>query len=168
MKEYTKGNILLNDLGGGFYLYRYDEYVENFTKQDLLDLHSLLSEILETPTVKEPISEGLHTHTLLSRKDGSYYCSACLDEAVITPPSNSEKEECCVCVEGGEGGMFPGCPCKCHQEEVKEDTKKDIRMLMSGYPPKEPVKKPLLAIFNGKIDVNESLRRIAKYLDQTK
>lgn len=140
MKEYTKGNILLNDLGGGFYLYRYDEYVENFTKQDLLDLHSLLSEILETPTVKEEIGDKPYNRG----NPKEMWCLDCPVHCQGNPPSNSEKEE------------------------VKEDTKKDIRMLMSGYPPKEPVKKPLLAIFNGKIDVNESLRRIAKYLDQTK
>ena len=93
--------------------------------------------------------------------------------------------------------MFPGCPCKCHKEEAKEDTKKEheesyiegcgcdkcwkdavrrLKEFVRDEPPKEPVKNPTFLVYDiyGEgatatkvLNMRRSLEVIAKYLDET-
>lgn len=115
MKEYKKGDVeIMEDIHGDFGVSKCGgKYYAWFGKEDLADLHSLLSDLLETNTVKEPACTDC-PHDLTPTNTDE-------DLVTVTPPSNSEKEECCEL--GGNSDHYHGDDGKAYKykEEVKEE-----------------------------------------------
>lgn len=155
MKEYKKGDQ------------EYTDFVKSglnvgFTDDQIDFLWSWFETppVLETPTVKEENPYCKCGRCLAC--DGCHLMKVNCTCQPVTPPSNSEKEKEDTKKECKHPSWMTNSIIGAKTVGTQCGIEADIE------PPKEPVKKPLLAIFNGKIDVNESLRRIAKYLDETK
>lgn len=76
-----------------------------------------LNELLETHTVKEPIVDCSWCRSQMPISADTpivFHLYGCPNKN--TPPSNSEKEECCEMVKNGQG--FHNL--SCHKEEIKE------------------------------------------------
>lgn len=101
-KGYKKGNVEIGLSGALYYIAvqdsRQNTMLLGLGTQELLDIKEGISQVLETPTVKERMYSEHTGHLIIcSSQSGSPFdCHVCNP----TKPSSSEKEECCANCNG--------------------------------------------------------------------
>lgn len=158
MKEYTK------EPDKQVYVYLTNHIIDEDGCENVATMsRNRVLELLETNTVKEPTvwtpPSGYQVATTTTLPTSESFSDTltvnCLKEKPTTPPSNSEKEECCEKCSRYDVDTFPmekvpcGKVCSCHQEEVKEECcpcsrlvwGEPIRCKCPCHQPKEDTKK---------------------------
>lgn len=90
-----RGNVEIIESDGGYRILSKRDYPGRafwISEKDLKDLHSLLSELLETPTVKEKHTALCNYWCQETPCNRKHFCDCGF--LFPTQPSNSEKEEC--------------------------------------------------------------------------